>query len=111
MLKEILMTTTNICEGYPTMTKRTICCCVNCICVPVCRHKHHNDLVHNCEIITDELKTLSLDMMGESDSFDVFISHLDKSLVLQKGKDFLFISSSPSEPYHTLIPTGGGFVS
>ena len=29
----------------------TTCPCLNCICMPVCRHKMYPDLMKNCELV------------------------------------------------------------
>ena len=31
--------------------------CVNCICLPVCRHKHYHDTVNDCALLNKVLDT------------------------------------------------------
>ena len=35
--------------------------CKNCVCVPVCRHKHFGDLYHDCQLVQMYFRDTNID--------------------------------------------------
>jgi len=81
----------------------SIRCCVDCVCVPMCKQKDENALIYSCSIIQDEIKSTNIHI-GKNGRISVFISDLNRELLVDRGSDFLFISPSAADPYSTLIP-------
>jgi len=77
-------------------------CCVDCICVAVCKQKAGTDLVHNCSIIRDELRRLTL----TTSCLVVRIDPLDKEVTIEghehEGEDFIFFRFLPTDPFFIL---------
>jgi len=82
-------------------------CCVNCVCIAVCKQKDENALIHNCSIIKDVIKSMNF-RMGHQIS--VFVDGLNRELLVDKGAEFLFISHLPIDVYSTLIAIERGAV-
>jgi len=80
-------------------------CCNNCVCIPICKQKNENDLIHDCSIIEQTIRDSIDDIFnnGIATSHDVLVEALDISLTLERTDEYIFISPAAIHPYSTII--------